>query len=295
MIVVHDSKLEQVARSHPVGDAPSRGRTSVLTAALCAVGIASLVAASGCAAVYPEIETPMRPPPADAKLDPEPPEDLLYIQVEKAQIPRKTRDGREWDSVGGSLPDPFAIVFIDDKELFRTPVHENTLSPTWPDSPRANYRIPIRSRMRFELWDSNTLTHRPICVHTIDNVHQQAEYGFVDVSCESGARASIVVRHARALLGLGFYYELRAEDVYVTRVLEESPASRVGLKPDVRIVSIQGQPTRGMDLGEVRSYINANERTGVTLDIRRPDGRTDTVTLKAGPIYPVAHEHIKLP
>jgi hypothetical protein len=31
-----------------------------------------------------------------------------HVDFVKAEIPSRTRDGREWDSLGGSLPDPFA-------------------------------------------------------------------------------------------------------------------------------------------------------------------------------------------
>jgi len=260
------------------------------------LGLALVLAAgqNACSAVYPELSTPVRAAPAQAKLEPEPPEDVLYIYVAKAVIPDRTRDGRQWDSVGGDLPDPFAKVFVDDVELFRTPVESNTLRPTWPDAVRANYRIAPRTPVRFELWDDNALTHSPICMHPIDDIHHHAGQGFIDIQCDSGASASLVVAPARAVLGLGLYYELRAEDVYVTRVLVESPAARAGLGQGIQIVSIQGESLHGKDPDTVRSLINANLRTGLNMQIQRPDGSTALIELKEGPIYPLSSEKIDL-
>jgi len=247
-----------------------------------------------CSAVYPELATRVRAAPAQVKLEPEPPEDVLYIYVARAVIPERTRDGRQWDAIGGDLPDPFAKVFVDDEELFRTPVQSNTLRPTWPDSKRANYRIAPRTPVRFELWDDNALTHSPICISHIEAIHRHAAHGFLDIQCESGASASLVVAPARAKFGLGLYYELRAQDVYVTRVLQESPAARAGLGPGIQIASIQGEPLHGKDADSVRSLINANLRTGITMQIQRADGSTALVELKEGPIYPLSSEKIEL-
>src|SRR5258706_15147053 len=94
----------------------------------------------GCGAVYPQLGTPVRTPPAGITLAPPPPEDLVFVKFAGAVIPSKTRDGRSWDSVGGSLPDAFAKLFVDGQVILETPVQSNTLTPTWPDQRKANYR-----------------------------------------------------------------------------------------------------------------------------------------------------------
>src|SRR3972149_994024 len=86
----------------------------------------------GCGTVYPELSTPVRPAAAQADLSPGPPSDLFYIAFESARIPARTRDGRQWDKLGGSAPDPFAIFFLNEAELFRTPIQPTTPEPTWP-------------------------------------------------------------------------------------------------------------------------------------------------------------------
>src|SRR5690242_4392131 len=95
----------------------------------------------GCGAVYPQLETPVRNPPAQARLTPPPPDNLLFIKFGGAVIPSRTPDGRSWDSVGGSLPDAFAKLYVDGKVILETPVQSNSLSPTWPDQRKANYHV----------------------------------------------------------------------------------------------------------------------------------------------------------
>src|SRR5690349_6700603 len=103
--------------------------------------LAAAFAVLACGAVYPQLSTPVRTPPPSAKLMPPPPDDLLFVKFAGAVIPKQTRDGRSWDSVGGSLPDAFAKLFVDGKVILETPVQGNTLTPTWPDQRKANYRI----------------------------------------------------------------------------------------------------------------------------------------------------------
>ena len=123
-------------------------------------GLLASLATCGCGAVYPELSTPVRAA-GSRPLDPPPPEDLVFLKFAKAQIPTRTQDGRQWDSVGGSAPDPFAKLLIDDKEILVTPVQANTLSPTWPDQKIGNYRIPRGTPVRVELWDSNAINNHP--------------------------------------------------------------------------------------------------------------------------------------
>lgn len=247
-----------------------------------AVSLASL----GCGAVYPEVKTPLEAVPEGRTLKPAPPPELLYIAFAEARIPAKTRDGRQWDRVGGNAPDAEAILFLNDKELIRTPVHGNTLRPTWPNQKRKNYRIPKGSKIRVELWDSNPINDRPICIHNVVGIHSAAFNGQEKVKCASGAEIVLTVEPAHARYGLGLYYELRTRDIFVSRVIRESPAARAGLKRGVQIVRIEGKDVREMEEGEAQSKINANADTGVKLTVKFDDGTEKEVSMRSGPVYP---------
>ena len=255
------------------------------------VAMALLIGSSlGCSAVYPEVSSPLRTPPAGFKPAQPPPSDLYYLRFEVADIPDRTRDGRHWDAVGGELPDPFAKLLVNGKELIVTSVQSDTLRPTWPDQPQANYRIRAHDVLRVEIWDSNTLTNHPICAEKLPSLQEflEGDDPYVTVECDNGGRVRVRIERARAKLGLGFSYELRTEKAFVTHVLMESPAARSGVRNGDEILSAQGLPVATMEEGKLQSLINANAATGVKLSVRGDQGGAREVTIKDGAIYPVA-------
>ncbi|HKY40408.1 MAG TPA: PDZ domain-containing protein [Polyangiaceae bacterium] len=247
----------------------------------------------GCGAVYPQLGTPVRTPPAHVKLAPPPPEELLFVKFAGAVIPMRTRDGRSWDSVGGSLPDVFAKLFVDGKLILETPVQSNSLTPTWPDQKKANYLIRVGAAIKVELWDSNPINNHPVCVAEVHDLHAEAlAEGPLEISCSSGAELSLEVDPAHSRLGVGLFYELRREEIFITRVLRESPAARAGLARGDQLLKIQGKVVKTMTDGEAQSLINANTATGVSLLVRKLDKREVEVQLKEGAIYPVVDEDV---
>lgn len=256
-----------------------------------AIGLGLLICA--CGAVFPELTPPIRQPPPGFVFEPAPPPDLLYIEFEKATIPSKTRDGRAWDSVGGSLPDPIAKLIVNDAELIVTPVQANTLNPTWPNQKRGNYRIPEGARLRVELWDSNPLNNRPICRQEVRELQSNlSDSGSIDVTCDSGAYVRLLAQPAHGKLGLGFSYEIRTDDVFIARVWTESPAARAGVKRGDQVMAIMGEPAKGMAEGRVRSLMNSNGATGLALRLRGIDKQERDVVVKDGPIYPLLSEDV---
>jgi hypothetical protein len=257
------------------------------------VAVAALGLLVGCGAVYPQLETPVRTPPGQVILTPPPPDDLVFLKFAGAVIPSHTRDGRSWDSVGGSLPDAFAKLLIDGKVILETPVQSNTLTPSWPDQRKANYRVRSGASVRVELWDSNPINNHPICVAEVRDLHSGvSSEGPVPINCSSGAELKLVAEPAHGRLGIGLFYELRREEVVVTRVLRESPAARAGLVRGDQLIKIQGKNVKTMAEGEAQSAINANAATGIALRVRKVDKSELELNLKEGAIYPVVDEGV---
>jgi hypothetical protein len=262
-------------------------------AARLALGAAA-ASALACTAVYPEVATPARAPAPGQALTPPPPDDMFFIHIQGATIPETTRDGRKWDAVGGSAPDPFVKVFTGDKEIFRTPTQPNTLAPTWPEALRANWRIPKGTTVRFELWDANPINNHPICVKLVRSFAEEARGGVIDIDCDSGAKLKVTAEPAHARLGLGMRYEFRSMSIFVTRVVLESPAARIGLKSGDQLVRIEGKEVKTLDEAEARSLINANAPSGLSLTVRKADGSTSDISVKDGPIYPTVEDDVPL-
>jgi len=249
---------------------------------------------SGCSLVYPEIGTPIRSPANDQPLEPEPPSDVLYLSVKSARIPSKTRDGRSWDRLGGSAPDVYAVLFVDQVEVQRTDVIPDSFEPTWKDPKPANYRITPTSEIRIELWDENALVSHPICNQVVDKIADSADVGELEVSCDSGATVLITVAPPKAKIGMGLFVEIEGKIAKVTRVIAASSAGRAGIKPDERLVSVRGRTVASMTQGELESVLKANASGGLPIEIKGKDGEMRKIELREEAMYPVQGEGVDL-
>jgi PDZ domain-containing protein len=183
------------------------------------------------------------------------------------------------------------VLLVNGKLLLKTPVQGGTLAPTWPEGPAGNFRLKETDRFRVELWDSNTINDHPIGVKEMGRLEDDVERsGEADVECDSGAHVRIAFEPAHGRLGLGFYYELRIGEVYVTRMYQESPAGRAGIKPGDQIMMLDGKKVASMKADEVKSVLNTPHMNGLALTIRRPGGEEQALTLKEGAIYPLFSE-----
>ncbi len=249
----------------------------------------------GCAAVFPELSTRFSEAPDLGTFDPPPPPDRYRLRVVSGKVPAKTRDGREWDKAFGSLPDPYATVFVNEKQLFRTNAQTDTLEPTWPDSPKGNFLFAVGDKVEVQLWDSSAFNDSPIGqlerTITLDNI----DAGEVRFDMNGGGEVVLEIKPAEAVWGAGFWFELRNDSVHVTRLIEGSPASRAELKPGDEIVSIDGKPLSAMTLAERRSLLAAFPAKGYQLSLKRRDGSTLEVPLKEGPIYALHADYKRLP
>lgn len=241
---------------------------------------------NGCAAVYPELKTPVHAPVEGQPLDPPPPS-LKWIAVAGATVPKLTRDGRAWGAAFSNEPSPYAIVFVNGEPILRTEAEPNTFAPTWPSAPRGNFVLEEGDRIRVELWESRPVSDRPIGVRDVRfakaDLTDDAE---LIVPLEGGAELVLKIEAARPEVGLGFRYELRGLDgVFLTRVFELSPAGRAGLNVGDQVVAIDGRPTKGMSPAEIQSLLNMQHPAGFQLQLKRQDGSLIALTLKEGAIY----------
>ncbi|MGE5786858.1 MAG: PDZ domain-containing protein, partial [Myxococcales bacterium] len=256
------------------------------------VGLAAMVV--GCAALYPTLSTPVRGAVSVDQYEPPPPKDILFVTIKSARIPVKTRDGRNWDQVGGHAPDPFAVLFVDDKEVLRTPVVSNTLQPKWPTPEPVNLKVPSRASVRIEVWDDNALVSHPICNERVHRIEEAVDLGELEIPCESGATVVLSVEPPKARLGIGLFYEMRGKEAYVLRVVAASPAGRAGLLPEDQILSADGRAVSNMIAGELQGIFNSKSKVGVELEVKGRDGERRKLTLMDEPMYPVKNEGIEL-
>lgn len=255
-----------------------------------ALGLA--LSLTSCAALFPELPTKTVPAPQSAQPDAPPPPQLKWVRVLAAKVPAKTRDGRNWDQVFGSLPDPYVKIFVNDRELFRTNPQPDTLEPTWPDSPRGNFELGADDRVRVELWDSNPLSDTPIGTKLVGKLSGDGFGGRENrIELEGGAEVTLAVEPAHALYGFGFWYELRNNAAIVTRLYAYGPAKRAGMEPGDELLEIGAKKVSSMSSDEIRSAIGAAPSEGLPLVIRHPNANTAKIKLQEGFIYPTFQEH----
>jgi C-terminal processing protease CtpA/Prc len=76
----------------------------------------------------------------------------------------------------------------------------------------------------------------------------------------------------------------------VTRMYEESPAARVGMKSGDLLVTVDGRQVRQMKEGELQSIFNAPAMKGHDISVKHEDGSMATFSLKEGAVYPLFRE-----
>lgn len=249
------------------------------------LGTATWLAA--CPAVYPEFPTRIRKAMTEQALDPPPPDNMMWMKFESARIPERARNGKTWEEEIGKKPDPYAILFINDKEVFRTPVEKETLEPTWKNGPRGNLRIEPSDKLRVEVWDSNTITDKPLGVRDIGKPSDEFRLTRrIRVNLDAGGEVIIAYEPARAMLGLGLWYEIRTESAFITRMMPGSAAERAGIKPGDEILKINGKDVKSLGEDGIRSGFGAVPSDGLKLMLRHEDGTILDISVKEGAVYP---------
>jgi C-terminal processing protease CtpA/Prc len=70
-----------------------------------------------------------------------------------------------------------------------------------------------------------------------------------------------------------------------------SPAERAGIAVGDEVVSIGGKQVTSMSTNAIRSAMNSIPKDGVAIVVRHEDGRSSSLTLKEGPIYPAFEQY----
>jgi hypothetical protein len=240
------------------------------------------------------MQTRLSSAPPTGPYDPPPPDDRLYVAVVSGELPPRTRDGRDWAQAFGSLPDPYVRVLVNDGELFRTESASDTLEPTWPTSPKGNFKLGAGDRIEVQLWAAAVMNDKPIGVKKLTLTPDMIAEHEIELDLSGDAKVKLLVEPAHPIWGAGFWFELRNSSSYVTRLVDASPASRAGMVAGDRIVALGGKPVDQMSTDEVRSTLGAFPVGGVAMTLQHGDGTTLQVTVKEGPIYPLFSEYKSL-
>jgi hypothetical protein len=281
---VHDNN-RVVQRTARLDTSQQRGPSYKASGGFWIGSALALTMTASCGAVYPELRTSVRDADDSDVVAGSAPRQMAYIEFERARVPPKAPDGRPWGDTGDGLPDPVARLTVDGKTLIETPVEEDTLTPTWPDQRRANYILKPGSHASVTLVDHGVMNDRVICAKNVGDLRAETELGRLELMCDNGARIWLLVQPARPKIGLGLFYELRLKQVFISLVVEQSPAGRAGLRVGDEIIALDGQWVKSMDEAQVRSVLNAGAANGVRVTVRSAGAAPREVVLKEGPVY----------
>jgi hypothetical protein len=239
-----------------------------------------------CAAVFPRYTTLARTPPAGllegGALNP-PPEDIRRLTFVSAELPPSRPDGHTWDDDGD--PDLYAVLYRDGEEIYRTPVAQNTLRPTWRDA-SVTVRLGPGSRLRIELRDEDGVVDETVARAELLSLPEGADGVTQPVRFDNEATLQLGSSAPHPSLGMGVTYEVHESYLRVLEVTPEGPGFSAGLRPGDRILAIDG---RGVaDLGEQgsRQGMDRAALRDVRLTVQREGGATIGVDVRLGAVYP---------
>jgi hypothetical protein len=236
------------------------------------------VLASGC--VYPHRSTSLTAVQRTGTGTLSAPSDIWQLTIVDAQINPRKRGALTWDE-GGGLPDAFVRVYRGAELLFETPVVNDDLTPEWNATLPRNVRVPHDARLRFEVWDSDTVGNDPVGQFNSSGLPANAEPDAnARLMMEGGNYLTIRVSAPRPHRGVGIEdYEVRPDSLVVSRVLPYSPADRAGIEPGDAIVAIGDRRVSAMSSAEAASALSMSAHRDTTVTVRDARGREREVTL----------------
>jgi hypothetical protein len=250
----------------------------------------SLVASSAaCGAIYPQYATSvLDAPPGMAEggeISP-PPEDLVRVAAQSAEIPELTRDSHTWDGDGG--PDPYVVMLRNDREVYRSRVMRDSTHPSWtPASDFADLRIEPTDRIHIELRDDDGLSSDVIGVYDGRGLPPEARGGEWLMRFERGASLTLSVGTPTPHLGMGVRYEVHSDRLVVLSVEYGSAARVAGLRVGDRILAINGRAISSSSEGEVRQGMDRNATQDVSLTVQHEGATaTEQLTIRRDALYP---------
>ncbi len=260
-----------------------------LVARLCALALtASLLASTGCAAIFPRQTTIYREVPAGlaerGELTPAP--DFVHrLSVLRAELPRLTRDAREWDNDAG--PDAFVVVYRNGAEIFRSRTIQNTLRPEWnPARDFADVRIHDNDQLRIELRDDDGIVSDLVGLAEVRGVPNDARNGGIwNVRLEGGASVQLQSNPPPPRLGMGVTYDFRDDVLVVLEVEEAGPAYAGGLRAGDRITAVDTRPISSLGEGGSRQAMNGGAMREIHLTVSRA-GSSTVVDVRRDACYP---------
>ena len=214
------------------------------------------------------------------------PRDMWTLKVLSAELPQAKPSGLPWDD-DGTGPDPFVRVFVNGREIWTSPVIENSTHPTWNATLPANVVVSHNTPLRIEVWDHDSqIKADPMGSISTEglpgNALPDAE---ARVTLDNLATLTIMAADPRPVRGVGLTVELHSDALRVIAVHPYSPASRANIRVGEDIVAINEVAVASLDSNEAFTRLSMVIDSGAPLTVADSAGAQRTVQLDKDPLW----------
>jgi hypothetical protein len=212
---------------------------------------------------------------------------LWSVTVRSAQIPPRKPSGLAWDN-DKTPPDPYVILYVDNRKVWQSPVIEDTLNPKWEILLPRNVIIGPSSSLRIEMWDKDT----PPAADPIGRIQHiglpptAQPNAVARLMMDTGAVLTITVAPPRAHKGLGItWFEVRPAALIALEVEKYSPAGRAGIRAGDQIAAIDNRSVESLGDARACGLLSLSAERGYTLGVVDSKGVKRTVKLDSGLVW----------
>lgn len=260
-----------------------RALGAMLTARNACLALVLSLSLATCA--YPRKSTPLSAVPNLRTAPSDTPDDLWKLIIVSADVPRTQRSGLPWDEAKGA-PDPYVRLYVNGRELWRSPTVTDSLRPEFNASPPRNLAVARNERLRLELWDEDAVGGDPIGVYEGRALGEAILDAETTLKLEGGATLTVRVARPEPHAGTGIaLYEIRKTALHLLEILPRSPAARAGLKAGDQITAIDGKTIDQLGPRGAESALVLAAQRESELTVVSPGESPRAVTLDKGYVW----------
>jgi PDZ domain-containing protein len=212
--------------------------------------------------------------------------DVFLVTIASVRLDPTRPDGRPWDEGAGSAPDVFVKLLRNGEEVLRSPTVADSLEPTFDAEAGRSLRLGPADELLVEIYDDDPGTPELITRFQVGAPGQaELERGAWEIG-PSPPMQLLTVRLAppRTLVGTGIRWEKRRGALEVLEVAVDSPAAQAGVVLGDRIVTVEGQRVRGLEVQALEALFRGDPGSSLQIELEHA-GQLRPLTLERAVVF----------